>query len=85
MPYVKQIYRDAFDPDLEKLCLHIQSTGDLTYCIFKLMKMLTEKSGKTFGNMSSILSEVECAKLEFYRRILAPYEDIKIKENGDVV
>ena len=86
MPYVKQIYRDAFNPDLEKLCRNIQSTGDLTYCIYKLMKMLLEKHGKSsFVNMATLLSEVECAKLEFYRRIMAPYEDEKIKENGDVL
>ena len=27
---------------------------------------------------------LECCKLEFYRRVAAPYEDIKIEENGDV-
>ena len=86
MPYIKQIHRDEFDPDLKNLCLHIQSTGELTYCIYKLMKMLLEKHGKSsFVNMAPLLSEVECAKLEFYRRIMSPYEDEKIKENGDVV
>lgn len=25
-----------------------------------------------------------CAKQEFYRRVLSPYEDKKIKENGDI-
>jgi hypothetical protein len=27
---------------------------------------------------------IECCKLEFYRRVAAPYEDRKIKTNGDV-
>ena len=27
---------------------------------------------------------VECAKLEFYRRVVAPHEDEKMKDNGDV-
>ena len=27
---------------------------------------------------------LEGAKLEFYRRIVAPYEELKIKENGEV-
>jgi len=27
---------------------------------------------------------LECAKLELYRMIAAPYEDTKIKENGSV-
>lgn len=37
-----------------------------------------------FDNASNALAAVECAKLEFYRRILAPYEDKKIGENGDI-
>jgi len=31
-----------------------------------------------------MLGSVEAAKLEIYRRLIAPYEDTKIKENGDV-
>ena len=27
---------------------------------------------------------LECAKLELYRRMAAPYEDEKIEDNGDV-
>lgn len=29
------------------------------------------------------LGALECCKLEFYRRVAAPYEDSKIKSNGD--
>ena len=48
--------------------------------------MLLEKHGKSsFVNMATLLSEVECAKLEFYRRKVEIYEDIKIRENGDVL
>jgi len=31
-----------------------------------------------------VLGALECAKLEFYRRLVAVYEDVKIRENGDV-
>jgi len=27
---------------------------------------------------------MECAKMEIYRRLVAPYEDRKIVQNGDV-
>ena len=30
------------------------------------------------------MGALECAKLELYRRVAAPYEDVKIMENGDV-
>jgi len=36
---------------------------------------------KTF---ESIIGMLESAKLEFYRRLMASYEDKKKEENGDV-
>lgn len=30
------------------------------------------------------MGAADLARLEFYRRLIAPYEDMKIKENGDV-
>ena len=33
---------------------------------------------------AEVISSLECAKLEFYRRVAVPYEDQKILENGDV-
>ena len=35
-------------------------------------------------NLNAIIGALECAKLELYRRVAAPYEDDKIIENGDV-
>jgi hypothetical protein len=34
--------------------------------------------------MNDIIGVLEAAKTEFYRRIIAPYEDIKIQDNGDM-
>jgi len=31
-----------------------------------------------------MIGVLECVKQEFYRRKVAPYEDIKIIENGDI-
>ena len=40
--------------------------------------------GKSYSVMNEIVGALECAKLEMYRRIYAPYEDEKIEANGDV-
>ncbi|HOK39385.1 MAG TPA: hypothetical protein PLC87_12045 [Bacteroidales bacterium] len=40
---------------------------------------------KTFTTMSQIIGVLESVKQEFYRRVVAPYEEEKIKENGDVI
>lgn len=38
----------------------------------------------SYEDRAEVLNALEAAKLEFYRRALAPYEDDKKVENGDV-
>jgi hypothetical protein len=40
-----------------------------------------------YGNFeikSNALKVLESAKLEYYRKVMGPYENLKIAENGDV-
>lgn len=83
MPYIKQEYRNNFDSEIKELVKNIVDPGDLCYVVYKLLNDLTNR-GRSFRGMSSLIAEVECAKLEFYRRVVAPYEDQKIFDNGDV-
>jgi hypothetical protein len=85
MPYIKKEDRIDLDECINDLEMYInnEKPGELCYVIYKVLNDLT-KENKCFKTMSSLISEVECAKLEFYRRIVAPYEDKKIEENGDV-
>jgi len=55
-------------------------TGKLNYFLFKLAKHY----GRNYKSYRDFLGELEAAKLEIYRRLVAPYEDKKIIENGDV-
>ena len=84
MPYIIKENRYEIDECLNDLKMYIENPGELCYVVYKLLNDLT-KENKCFKTMSSLISEVECAKLEFYRRIVSPYEDEKIKENGDVI
>jgi hypothetical protein len=92
MPYITQEKRLKIEPGLSIANEGIENTGDLCYAIFWLMKDYayfppgTEgpTSRMNFASASSVLAAVECAKLEFYRRFVAPYEDIKMHTNGDV-
>jgi hypothetical protein len=45
---------------------------------------LIRKGGIKYANINEAIGVLECAKLELYRRIAAPYEDHKISETGDV-
>ena len=37
-----------------------------------------------YQTMNDIMGALAGAQIEFYRRKVAPYEDTKIKDNGDV-
>ena len=42
-------------------------------------------AGRTrYAHLNEAIGVLECAKLELYRRVAAPYEDEKIAESGDV-
>lgn len=55
--------------------------GILNYIITKL---LLSTSPTNYYDYNSLVGVLECCKLEFYRRAVAAYENVKIKENGDV-
>ena len=78
MPYIVLSERDSYDFTTPR------SVGELNYGITLLCINYLEKNGKKYATMNDILGALEGAKLEFYRRVASPYEDIKIKENGDV-
>ena len=84
MPYIKKERRKVFDDFLEKLALEVQNEGELNYCIYKLASLVIDRKGESYSNLSMCSSAMEHAKLEWYRRKLAPYEDKKIEENGDI-
>jgi hypothetical protein len=37
-----------------------------------------------YYHINKAVGVLECIKMEFYRRVAAPYEDTKIEQNGDV-
>jgi hypothetical protein len=77
MPYVRKQDRD--------INLYTAVTpGVLNYHITGLIDAYIERQGLGYGSINEVIGVLECAKLELYRRIAAPYEDKKKEENGDV-
>jgi len=80
MPYVSQESRrrlDAGEPP--------QDAGELNYAITRMLDAyLIHKGGLRYAHLNEVVGALECAKLELYRRLAAPYEDTKIAVNGDV-
>jgi hypothetical protein len=86
MPYIKQDRRKYLDEVYLKNFLAARelyfSEGDLNYMITKILHTQLEKV--SYGEINRLTGVLECAKLELYRKVASPYEDLKIKENGDV-
>jgi hypothetical protein len=84
MPYITQDRRDVFNNALMELAGEVQNEGELNYCIYKLSRLIIHRIGRSYSNLSMCSSAMEHAKLEWYRKILGPYEDEKIRENGEI-
>lgn len=87
MPYIDQSNRVKFDRVLEILP-NIQTPGELNYFLTKILHSYVNNYALpnhiTYNAINDVVGVLECAKLELYRRVAAPYEDVKIKANGDV-
>lgn len=80
MPYITKRNRDFLDnQDCEAI-----TAGELNYQFTMLARKYLDDSAGTYKVMNEIIGAFECAKLEFYRRIVVPYEEEKIRENGDL-
>ncbi|MBU1003666.1 MAG: hypothetical protein KKE73_14220 [Proteobacteria bacterium] len=84
MPYITQDRREVFDEALAQLAAEVGNQGELNYCIYKLSTLIIERIGPSYEKLSMCSSAMEHAKLEWYRKRLSPYEDVKIRDNGDI-
>lgn len=85
MPYIRKEARDDYDSVLRPLADWLEGVpeGDLNYVLTRLIQAWL--GGRhTYSDYNAALGVLEAVKQEFYRRVVAPYEDKKIKENGDV-
>jgi len=85
MPYIISEKRRVFKKPLGDLMAFVEEPGDLNYVISKLcLKYLRMKEPTSYALLNEIMGVLESAKLEFYRRRVVPYEDVKMNENGDI-
>ena len=90
MPYIIPADRIQFDPKIKEVISVITNNGsskakvgDINYVFSKIIWELFDKNPSyTLGN--DLMGVLEGVRSEFYRRKLGPYEDQKMKENGDI-
>lgn len=81
MPYIKQKDRNDL---IVRAIRFAQTPGELNYQITTLLNEYRFPEKLSYQKINDILGALEGAKLEFYRRVAAPYENDKIEQNGDV-
>jgi len=79
MPYIPQKRREDILIDGTA-----NGPGELNFLITSLCVEYVVQWGLSYQTVNDIVGALEGAKLEFYARAARPYEDRKIKENGDV-
>lgn len=79
MPYIKQERRNAAETNP-------QESGELNFAITRLVLKFLSRKGPVprYQDFNDAIGALECAKQELYRRMVSPYEDKKVAENGDV-
>ena len=91
MPYIKQDKREVLNPAIETLLNALRELecddpandmgGNLNYAFTKI---LHQCYGERYAEMAQAVSVLEMCKLEYYRKVAAPYEQQKEFENGEV-
>ena len=87
MPYIRESHRWTVDGPVNEILKQLDRhapddvPGLVNYIITRILLARFQHSYRAFAMGMGVL--VTCG-LEFYRRFVAPYEDRKIKENGDV-
>ena len=82
MPYIKPEIRTKYEKVLDELIGILKSLpvekvdGELNYVVTKILK---ETCSVRYFNINRAVGVLECIKLEFYRRVAAPYEDKEIR------
>lgn len=78
MPYIRQERRTEFTE------IYPETAGDLNYAITLQLIRYIRQYGLSYQSCQEALGACREAEMEFRRRVLAPYEDSKIEDDGDV-
>ena len=82
MPYITQERRKELDPLIWKLSKLLQTDGEINYAITRL---IDKRYGTgSYALLSAGMGVLSCVASEFFRKRIAPFEDLKCKERGEV-
>ncbi len=96
MPYINEEERVELDNQIDNMILAIRDNktnlnnphdfsnylGRINYCFSRIIYGVMRDV--SYRNIAMVTGVLENIKQEYYRRIAEPYEDIKIRQNGDI-
>jgi len=86
MPYVDKETRELLNREISELLIDLEEynePGNINYVLSNIIWHLFNLN-PCYETANSLLGVLEAVKQEFYRRKVAPYEDLKIGQNGDL-
>jgi hypothetical protein len=85
MPYIPQHLRTKLELHLNRAALLADTDGGLNYALSRLVHLwLIAQDQFDYATLVRGLAALEAAKLEYYRHVMAPYEDEKRRQHGSV-
>ena len=84
MPYIKKEQKELILNEYNIDLAFISNPGNLNFAFTMIIKNYIETQSLSYQAINDVLGALEGAKLEFYRRVVIPYEEEKIIRNGDV-
>jgi len=88
MPYIKKELRYDLEESLGELIRLLdwietdKLDGVMNYVVTRLIR--SQYNNGKYAEYNAAIGVLECAKLELYRKVISPFEDTKIIENGDI-
>ncbi len=96
MPYISEEERTELDSQIHNMILAIRNNktnlnnphdfsnylGRINYCFSRIIYGVMRDV--SYRNIAMVTGVLENIKQEYYRRVAEPYEDIKIRQNGDI-
>jgi len=85
MPYISSRDRYKFSEVTEAILdSNIDNGGELQYLISELIAQFMADKPHRYKTMNEVMGALNGANLEYYRVVVAPYEDKAIAKNGTV-
>lgn len=83
MPYISPENQKEFDALISEIAkADIKTAGELNFLFTKLAVRYIATNGLRYQQMNDVMGALDGAKAEFFRRVVAPYENQKAYDAG---